>query len=325
MPPDVSVFIVSYNTRRLLAECLRSLEETKGDLDLEVFVADNNSTDATREMVREKFPKTHIKNYSRNMGFTRAVNPMLSLARGKYFLLLHPDIRLLPDTLNELISFFEDHPRTGILGGNLYYPDGTPNPCEIRFPDFKGEFSCFTSRLLNKFPRENQLHHEDNNRLIWSHRSSDRVTWVWNACMMVRQEVFQTVGYFDEDFFVWFADWDFCKRTSEKGWSVHYVAPAVAIHYERNSPLEAHDKEDTVRYKIDGWYSAVQQMKDRRVFWQKHLRRTSVYGVRGIYFLESFLRMWLVLCHWLLNRTRGQETAFQVKTCLKTMHAVLKG
>ena len=92
MTSSISIFIVNYNTRDLLEQCLRSIFATKGDLDVEVFIADNNSTDGCPEMVEELFPQVSLTRYSQNMGYTRAINPLLSLGKGRYYLLLHPDL-----------------------------------------------------------------------------------------------------------------------------------------------------------------------------------------------------------------------------------------
>ena len=189
----ISIFIVNYNTRALLEQCLKSIFESEGDLTVEVFVADNNSTDGSAESVKGRFPEVSLTRYSQNMGYTRAVNLLLPLAKGEYYLLLHPDVQLLPNTLKQLVEFFESHPQAGILGGNLYYPDGTPNPCEILFPSFKNDLVCFGVRLFNKLPGGRKLV-GDFNPLEWSHKSTSQVNWVWNACMMVRREVFERTG-----------------------------------------------------------------------------------------------------------------------------------
>lgn len=323
MTPCISIFIVNYNTRDLLEKCLKSIFETRGDLAVEVFVADNNSTDSSHDMVEVKFPDVSLTTYSRNVGFTSAINPILPLARGDYYLLIHPDLEILPNTLDRFVEFFESHPQAGILGGNLYYPDGTPNPCEILFPNFKNDLLCFAWRLLRKFPGGRELV-GDYNPLEWSHESTSQVNWVWNACMMVRREVFEGVGYFDEDFYVWYADWDLCKKATDAGWSVYYLHPATAIHHERHSFAKEDIAGDEVRYKVDGRYSAPQMIRDRDTFVKKHSGQGSIYGVRIIGIVENALRLWLILGDLVFRKATFKEVSFQLSACLQTIHAILK-
>jgi GT2 family glycosyltransferase len=323
MGPLISIFIVNYNTRRLLELCLESIFDTKDNLTVEVFIADNNSTDGSSETVKERFPEVSLIRHSQNLGYTKAINPLLALARGKYYLLLHPDVELMPNALKRFVEFFESHPQAGILGGNLYYPDGTPNPCEILFPGFKNDLVCFGLRLFNKLPGGKKLV-GNSSPLEWSHKSTSQVNWVWNACMMARREVFDRVGYFDDHFFVWYADWDLCKRAADAGWSVYYLHQATAIHYERHSSTKEDITTEEIRYKVDGWYSAAGQMRDRHVFLRKYCGSESIYGVKTIYILENTLRLWLILGNLLSRKTILREASFQLRACLQTIHAILK-
>ncbi|UCG79936.1 MAG: glycosyltransferase, partial [Desulfobacterales bacterium] len=175
--PCISAFIVNYNTRDLLEKCIESLFGSKGDISIEVFVADNGSIDGSVEMLRTRFPEVFVKMYSKNVGYTQAINQLLPLAKGAYYLLLHPDIEMLPHAVKTFVGFFEAHPRAGVLGGNLYYPDGTPNPCEILPPGFKNDVSRLAWRLFKRLPC-GELLLKNYNPIEWSHKSTARVHWV---------------------------------------------------------------------------------------------------------------------------------------------------
>ena len=320
----ISIFIVNYNTCSLLKECLESIFENRGELRVEVFVADNNSSDGSPEMVETRFPQVCLTRYSENMGFTRAINPLLPLAKGKYYLLLHPDVEILPNTLERLVGFLECEPQAGIAGANLYYADGTPNPCEVLWPGFKNDLLCFAVRLFNRLPGAKKLL-GSYDPMEWSHEATSQVTSVWNACMMVRREVFETIGYFDEDFFYGSSDWDLCKRANEAGWGVYYVYPATAIHHERQSFAKEEVIRDEVQYKVDGWHSAAWQYKDRYVFLKKHCSQASVYGVKTIYVLENVFRLWLILASLLFCSNSFGKASWQLKACLQTIRTIMKG
>jgi len=321
--PAVSVFIINYNTCDLLERCLKSIYETKDDLAIEVYVGDNSSNDASAEMVRRSFPEVSLIRYVENLGYTRSVNSLLSLGKGEYYLLAHADVEILPNTLREFVEYFERQPQAGILGGNLYYPDGTPNPCEILLPGFRNDLLRLAMRVLKRLPVSRRLV-EDLDRTEWSHDFTSMVGGVWNACMMIRREVFETVGYFDERFFVWYADWDLCVRAKEVGWSVYYLYPAMAIHHERQSFAQGDTVTEEVRYKVDGWYSAGRQIEDRYVFLRKHCGSACVHGVKVINVAESALRLWLVLGYFLLGRTIASETSFRLRACRETLRAIAK-
>ncbi len=290
---------------------------------MEVFVADNNSTDGSPEMVKAKFPEVLLTRYSQNVGYTKAINPLLPLAKGRYYLLLHPDLEILPNTLDQFLEFFESHPQAGILGGNLYYPDGTPNPREVLFPSCKNELLCFALRMFRRLPGGRKLV-RNYNPMEWSRKSTSQVNWVWNACMMVRREIFDRIGYLDEDFFVWYADWDLCKRAADAGWSAHYLPPATAIHHERHSFANEDIISEEIRYKVDGWYSAPKQMRDRHMFLKKHCSQGSIYCVKAIYVVTNSLRLCLILGNLLFRNATFEEASFQLRACLQTIQAILK-
>ena len=102
---DVSVIIVNFNTADLLRECLKSIYDNRDNLNLEILVVDNNSRDHSVEMVRNDFPQVMLFSNSENIGFARGVNQALDLAKGNYYLLLNPDIVLLPGTLRGMVNF----------------------------------------------------------------------------------------------------------------------------------------------------------------------------------------------------------------------------
>lgn len=319
---SVSIFIVNFNTCALLKRCLESILKHRGHLSIELFVADNGSTDGSPEMVGSSFPQVSLTRYAQNIGYTKALNPLLQFASGNYFLFLHPDIEILGNTLSELVSFLESHSEAGIVGANLYYPDGSPNSCEIMFPGLRNDLLCFAVRFFDKLSVSKLA--GERKPMEWSHKSTSKVDSVWNACMMVRKEVFDTVGYFDEQFFYGSVDWDFCKRAGAFGWSVYYLHSAVAIHYERQSFTEEDMIRNDVRYKVDGWPTAACRYLDRHRFLRKHYGPLSVCGVKIVYIVENALRLWLILGSFFFRRVGYRSASFQLKACLQSIQTIMK-
>jgi GT2 family glycosyltransferase len=324
MAPWVSILIVNYNTRDLLAKCLQSIFETKRGLSVEVLIWDNNSSDRSGEMLVNLFPQVKLIAFRQNVGYTRAINALLAAAKGEYFLLLHPDVELLSGSLQAFLHFLSRHRRAGILGGNLYYPDGRPNPCEIMFPGLKRECLSLGLRLMARLPLCDSVS-VHRSPLEWSHKRTEPVNWVWNACMMIRRDVFDQIGRFDEGFFVWFADWDFCQRAREAGWGVFYIEDAKVVHHERRSETKVLLDMEETRYKVDGWYSLVGQMQDQNVFLRKHTTILSRLGAKTIAFLEHSVKCSLILGTSMLKKTGKDVGKLQLRTCLEALQSILAG
>jgi len=320
MSPRVSILIVNYNTRELLKKCLQSIFETKGELSVEVLIWDNNSSDGSGEMVARLFPQANLMPFQQNTGYTRAMNALLAAAQGEYLLLLHPDVELFPGTLQGFLDFFCRHGRAGVLGGNLYYPDGTPNPCEILFPGFRNDLKCFLRKLWFRLPSFAKRLAEPN-PLEWNHEKTSQVNWVWNACMMVHRKVFEDIGLFDEDFFVWFADWDFCKRATDAGWAVYYLDSAKAVHHERQSPAQLCTEE--VIYKVDGRYSAPRMYSDRCRFLRKHCNGTAILALKGLHVFQYALQVSRALTDEMKGHMPVRDACWDIKLFLKTMKSIL--
>ena len=141
--------------------------------------------------------------------------------------------------------------------------------------------------------------------------------------MMVRREIFDRLGLFDERFFVWYGDWDLCKRAADAGWSTYYLKPAVAIHHERRS-LARDIAMEEVRYKVDGWCSAVDQIRDRYMFLRKHASSATTFGVKAVNVAENLLRLGPMLASLMLEKAGSQKVSTQLTVTLQSLQAILK-
>ena len=122
---DLSVVIVNYNVREFLEQTLRSVFRAQADLNMEVFVVDNNSVDGSPAMVRTHFPEVHLIVNASNAGFGAANNQAIRKARGRYALVLNPDTIVQENTLVTLVRFLDEHPDAGAAGCKILHPDGT--------------------------------------------------------------------------------------------------------------------------------------------------------------------------------------------------------
>jgi len=223
--PDVSVIIVSYNTRELLRECIESILCEQGDgLAVEVIVVDNASADSSAAMVAERFPQVRQIANPDNRGFGAACNQGLEVARGRYALILNADIRAQPGALQRLVGFMDAHPDAAVCGGQLRYPDGRIQPSCARDLTLWWVF-CEQSMLAKLFPRTRLF--GGYWRTHWDFSATIETEQVMGACMMLRRPF----PRFDEDYFLYCEDTDLCYRVRQAGGKIYYVHDAVFVHH----------------------------------------------------------------------------------------------
>jgi len=216
---DLSIIVVTWNVRDLLAACLRALPEAAEALLTEVMVIDNGSTDGTCEFVRDNFPGVQLLANGENVGFARANNRGLARAQASYTVLLNPDTEPQPRSLTEMVGFMEAHPRAGAASPRLVRPNGSTQPYAFGGDPSPG----YLVRRAFALARKTYLHD-------WGTREPQQVDWVSGACLMARREAVQQVGGLDENMFMYFEDNDWCRRMRLAGWQVWYNPSAEVIH-----------------------------------------------------------------------------------------------
>lgn len=233
--PELSVIIVSWNVRELLADCLGSLEPSRDSLDLEVIVVDGGSQDGSPELVRESFPWVRLLAHADNVGFPKGNNLGISVARGRALLLLNPDTEVIGDALATMLSYLDEHPGVGIVGPQLRYPDGRVQSSRRRFPTVATAF--LESTWLEPWAPRTVL-----KRYRVLDRTDDMVTdvdWIVGAALMARREAVEAVGLLDEAYYMYSEDLDWCRRFKDAGWRIVYLPEAQIIHHEGKSSEQA--------------------------------------------------------------------------------------
>lgn len=230
---DLSIVIVTHNSRSPVEKCLASLEAHSPASPFEVLVVDNASTDGTPDMIAERFPSVKLIRNGDNVGYSRGVNQGIQSSQGRHLLILNPDIVVGERSIDRLVDFLERTPDAGIAASKLVYPDGRLQPSCRRFYNFT--VLLLRRTFLGKlFPNARLL--REHLMMNYNHESARRVDWVIGACMLVRREAIERVGSMDERFFLYFEDIDWCYRMGKHGWSVYYVPASVMVHsYERSS------------------------------------------------------------------------------------------
>jgi N-acetylglucosaminyl-diphospho-decaprenol L-rhamnosyltransferase len=232
--PDVTIAIVSFNTRELLAACLRSVLSTK-DVAFEVYVVDNGSADGSADMVARDFPDVRLIRNEANLGFAAANNRAIRVANGRYVLLLNPDTVVFPHTLADMLTFMEAHPGAGICGPRILFSDRTFQSCGYRFPTLMSEIR--QSKNIDKFLRS--LIGEEPPLKV--EPLPFEVDWVDGACLLIRQDVIAAVGLLDEQFFLYAEELDWCHRACKANWLVYALPHVEMIHYQGKSSAQLSD------------------------------------------------------------------------------------
>lgn len=263
MRKELSILIVHWNTVQLLRQCIDSIFATAENLDIEILVIDNASDADIVNEIETEIDGVNFIFCSENLGFPNAVNIGLKQATGKYLLFAHPDILFTPSSIQSMLSFLDKNPQAGIVGGNLYYPDGSFNRCSIKGRSVKRkivEFAFSFKRFFKKMPMIYENLISRNNAYYWDHQDTTESYEIWNACMMARRDVYEAIGGFCEDFFVWFADVDWCYMARKNNWKTYYLKDAKVIHYELQS-RDYLDNEET-NYKVDAFLVYTRLRKD---------------------------------------------------------------
>lgn len=224
---DVSIIIVSWNASDLLRRSLACVYETVRTSSFEVIVVDNASDEDNVAMVRSCFPQAVVLANAENIGFGRANNQAASVARGRYLLLLNPDAFVHEHTVDRLVRFMDEHPEAGAAGPRLLYPDGRLQRSVTAFPTVQTELWMATG-LDRAFPRSPIFGRFK--MTYWEMDDLRPVDALMGACLIVRREVVEQIGLFDEQFFMYSEEVDLCYRLCREGLKNYYLPDITATH-----------------------------------------------------------------------------------------------
>jgi len=229
MDPAVSFILTHYKDQEFLKPCIESIKRHVRNFDYEIFVADSETQESTRRLIRNEFPDVILCGSKENVGFSKIVNAALKRTRGSYIAILNSDILLPDSSIENIFRYFEAHKNVGLAGPALFYPDGTPQSSAFRF------YSPFTILTRRTFMGKTFLGKHDLDRFLMKDRVLTRepitVDWLMGSALFTTKKALNDVGPLDERFFMYFEDVDWSRRFWEKGYKVVYYPATRLIHH----------------------------------------------------------------------------------------------
>lgn len=295
---SVSVVIVTFNTRAMTLDCLRVLATALEGISAEVIVVDNASTDDTARAIEAEHSEVRLVVNEHNAGFGAANNQAMRMAGGEFILLLNSDAFPEPEAIRKLLSYLREHPAVGVAGPRILNRDGSLQLSCFRFP------SPAHAWMENLWLTRGYGN--------WAHDSDRSVDFVIGACLLVRREIVEKVGGFDEGFFMYSEEADWQKRIRDDGWDVAFVSSARVTHLGGASG--ASEKALMNQYFF--------QSLDR--YERKHHGMAGLISLRCAMAVGCFLRglMWSVVGLWPERRdiARSKMRLHFWLVCRQTLH-----
>ncbi len=259
---DLTVIIVNYNAAYFLKRCLESVFAQDG-VRFEVLVVDNASTDHSRNLIQESFPKVHLIANSINMGFSRANNQALESAAEECIYFLNPDTEVQPGAFSRMVAYLSVHPEVGIAGTRIVNPDGSSqSSVEWRYPGGKHGEKELKMRI--GFPTGDM----------------NPIAWVLGASMVGRRSLLREIGGFDERFFLYGEDADICLRVRQAGFRVGFIPEAVILHWGGQSERGHH--------RLAVWEKKVHA---ETLFYNKHYSKATCRRIHREGLLQAYWRL----------------------------------
>ena len=247
---NLSVIIVNYNVVHELAQCLESVRTALQNIDGEVFIIDNNSSDNSCEIIRDKFPWATLIANNENVGFAKANNQAIRLASGEYILLLNPDTIVESDSFTKMLAFMDAHPDGGGLGVKMLDGNGKFLPESKRGIPTPFTAFCKLFGLWRLAPKSDKLNHYYLGAL--PNDQTAEIEILAGACMLIRKSVLDTIGLLDERYFLYGEDVDISYRILQAGYKNYYFPETHITHFKGRS---------TQKYKHKSIIAFYQSMK----------------------------------------------------------------
>ncbi|OGH18865.1 MAG: hypothetical protein A2770_04480 [Candidatus Levybacteria bacterium RIFCSPHIGHO2_01_FULL_38_12] len=270
---DISILIVSYNSKIFLRECIDSIEKNiLNKIKKEIIVVDNASGDGSAETIRNSFKDVILVENKENLGFSKANNIGIKKSKGNYILFLNPDTLVREKSIETLLGFLDEHTQVGAVTCKVELPNGEIDDASHRgFPTPWNSF-CYFSGLTKLFPHSKLF---SGYTMGWKDLSTiHEIDACGGAVMLVRRKAGDDVKWWDEDYFFYGEDLDFCYRLKQKGWKIFYYSNVSILHYKGvSSGIKDISKDRTTANKETRNRASKARFDAMRIFYKKHYEK----------------------------------------------------
>ncbi|WP_340148659.1 glycosyltransferase family 2 protein [uncultured Sneathiella sp.] len=238
--PTVSIIVISYNTRDLTLDCIRSVFEQAKDVTFEVIVLDNASTDGSAEAIAAEFPDINLIASKENVGFANGNNLAAKQATGEYILLLNPDTVVLDHAIDNIVQFANAHPKAAVWGGRTLFGDRSLNATSCWRRMTVWSLFCYVTGLSGIFPSSGLFNAEGYGG--WKRDTVREIDIVTGCFLLMKRNLWEELGGFDRRFFMYGEDADLCLRAKKRGGRPMITPEATIVHYGGQSEKVVADK-----------------------------------------------------------------------------------
>lgn len=269
---DLSIIIVSYNTKEFLEKCVASILEHKQSLQIEVIIVDNASVDNSVQMIKKEYKDVILIENKKNLGFSKANNLGVKKAKGKYILFLNPDTVVQPVTLSAMYEFMEKQTNAGVATCRVDLLNGElDDACHRGFPTPWNAF-CHFFGFSRIFPRSRIF---AGYSMGWEDLSkTHEIDACAGAFMIVRKLAGEEIDWWDEDYFWYGEDIDFCYKLKQKNWKIYFVPTTSVLHYKGVSGgIKSTSKNITTASKETKMRATRARFEAMRIFYNKHYQK----------------------------------------------------
>jgi len=224
--PDLSVIVVTHQGRDLALHVLRTARAATGPIEVEWLVVDSGSSDGTPDAIERELPEVTVMRRP-NIGFAAGNNVALRAARGRYVLLLNPDVEIVDGTLAQLVAAMDGRPEVGIGSSITHYPDGELQASIRRFPSPARQLG--EALMLTRLPSLSHLQEDECRPEVYEREQS--ADWLSGSFLLVRREAVEQAGGLDERFFLFSEETDWCLRVRAEGWDIRHFPTMHLTHH----------------------------------------------------------------------------------------------
>jgi GT2 family glycosyltransferase len=300
---QISIVIVSFNTKGLLTSCLESIRKHTKRIDYEIIVVDNASSDGSAEFIKKYKKGKQIKlieNQS-NLGFAKANNKGIAISKGEYVILLNSDTEINTNLFKKMYEWMEKNKNIGVSTCKLVYPNGNVQSAGGYFPNLLRVASWMlfqdlplVDNIIKPFQPHKELSPAKNDRI---YENFSKLDWVAGTLFMIRRKVLKEVGYLDEDYFMYTEDVDYCHKVNSKGWGVGYNSEYEVVHHKGAS--------GTSEFAVNQEFNGV------KIYFRKHFPRWQYPILKVLLKLGSIVRVVLFYLIGKADRAKIYAKAFK--------------